>query len=83
VSGRARLCASRVIFDAFGAVVGWSMSTIPRKRRSLARSVAFGRTIQTPKLGARIMRYELTDYEWVAIKRTAEQLYLKADARSL
>jgi hypothetical protein len=24
--------------------------------------------IQTPKLGARIMRYELADYEWVAIK---------------
>jgi hypothetical protein len=35
-----------------------------------ARSVAFGRTpmIQTPKLGARIMRYELADYEWDAIK---------------
>jgi hypothetical protein len=30
----------------------------------------FDRTpvIQTPKLGARIMRYELADYEWVAIK---------------
>jgi hypothetical protein len=24
--------------------------------------------IQTAKLGARIMRYELADYEWVAIK---------------
>ena len=24
--------------------------------------------IQTPKLGARIMRYELADHEWVAIK---------------
>jgi hypothetical protein len=24
--------------------------------------------IQAPKLGARIMRYELADYEWVAIK---------------
>ena len=35
-----------------------------------ARSVAFGRTpvIQTPKLGARIRRYELADHEWVAIK---------------
>jgi transposase len=33
-------------------------------------SVAFGRppVIQTPKLGARIMRYELADCEWVAIK---------------
>jgi hypothetical protein len=30
----------------------------------------FGRTpvIQTPKLGLRIMRYELADYEWAAIK---------------
>jgi len=24
--------------------------------------------IQTPKLGAPIMRYELADYEWLAIK---------------
>ncbi len=24
--------------------------------------------IQTPKPGARIMRYELADYEWIAIK---------------
>jgi len=24
--------------------------------------------IQTPELGARIMRYELADYEWTAIK---------------
>jgi Putative transposase of IS4/5 family (DUF4096) len=34
------------------------------------RGVAFGQTpvIQTPNLGARIMRYELADYEWVAIK---------------
>ena len=24
--------------------------------------------IQAPKLGARIMRYELADYEWTAIK---------------
>ncbi len=48
------------------------MSAMPRKRLKLGqvRSVAFGRTpvIQTPKLGARIMRYELADYEWVVIK---------------
>jgi hypothetical protein len=25
--------------------------------------------IQAPKLEARIMRYELSDYEWTAIKR--------------
>ena len=24
--------------------------------------------IQTPELGARIMRYELADHEWIAIK---------------
>jgi hypothetical protein len=24
--------------------------------------------IQTPELGAQIMRYELADYEWIAIK---------------
>jgi hypothetical protein len=47
------------------------MSASADKRRTgPARSVAFGRTplIQTPKLGARFMRYELADYEWVAIK---------------
>jgi transposase len=48
------------------------MSASARKRRTegRARSVAFGRTpvIQTPKLGARIMRYELADHEWAAIK---------------
>jgi transposase len=48
------------------------MSALPRKHRSpgWARSVAFGRTpvIQAPELGARIMRYELADYEWLAIK---------------
>jgi hypothetical protein len=48
------------------------LSALPRKHRSpgWARSVAFGRTpvIQAPELGARIMRYELADYEWLAIK---------------
>jgi hypothetical protein len=35
-----------------------------------ARSVVFDQppVIQTPKVGARIMRYELADYEWLAIK---------------
>jgi transposase len=35
-----------------------------------ANGIAFGQTpvIQTPELGARIMRYELADYEWTAIK---------------
>ncbi|MGX1424557.1 transposase [Bradyrhizobium elkanii] len=44
------------------------MSAPVPKRRT--RSVAFGRTavIQTPELGARIMRYELADHEWTAIK---------------
>jgi len=33
-------------------------------------SISLGQTsvIQTPKLGARIMRYELADYEWTAIE---------------
>ena len=44
------------------------MSAPVRKRRT--KSVAFGQTavIQTPELGARIMRYELADHEWIAIK---------------
>jgi hypothetical protein len=48
------------------------MSASVRKRRTKERagSVAFGRTavIQTPELGARMMRYELADHEWTAIK---------------
>ncbi|SFV19957.1 Putative transposase of IS4/5 family [Bradyrhizobium arachidis] len=38
--------------------------------RGLPGSVASGQTpvIQASKLGARIMRYELADYEWIAIK---------------
>ena len=51
--------------------VGRLMSASARKRRgSRVGSVAIGQTsvIQTPKLGARIMRYELADYEWAAIK---------------
>jgi hypothetical protein len=50
----------------------WLMSAPVRKRRikSWARSVAFGwnAVIQTPDLEARIMRYELADHEWTAIK---------------
>jgi hypothetical protein len=46
---------SRVIFDGFSGVAGWSMSVLARKRqdRGRARSVAFARTpvIQTPELG--------------------------------
>jgi hypothetical protein len=52
--------------------VGRLMSASACKRQTVAgaRSVAFGQppVIQTPKLGPRIMRYELADYEWVAIK---------------
>jgi transposase len=56
------------------SVVGREISASSRRRRNRTRAraggVAFGRTpvIQTPKLGVRIMRYELADYEWVAIK---------------
>jgi len=43
---------------------------VRERRQDRAKSVAFGQTpvIQTPELGARIMRYELADYEWTAIK---------------
>jgi transposase len=41
------------------------MSASARKRRGSRVGSA---VIQTPKLGARIMRYELADYEWAAIK---------------
>jgi Putative transposase of IS4/5 family (DUF4096) len=35
-----------------------------------ARRIVFGRmpVIQAPKLGLRIMRYELADFEWAALK---------------
>src|SRR3954453_18450472 len=56
------------------------MSAVPRKRSKirLLASVMAGQwrlddaaacVIQAPKLEPRIMRYELTDYEWVAIRR--------------
>jgi hypothetical protein len=40
------------------------------ERWESAKSVAFSRapTIQSPKLSHRIMRYELADHEWVAVK---------------
>jgi len=47
------------------------MSAPVRERcQDRAKSVAFGQApvIQTPELGARIMRYELAYYEWTAIK---------------
>src|SRR5579859_219620 len=57
--------------DSAGGV-GRLMSASACKRQTVAgaRSVAFGQppVIRTPKLGPRIMRYELADYEWVAIK---------------
>jgi transposase len=37
-------------------------------RQDLCRWIAALHTIQTPKLEPRIMRYELTDYEWAAIR---------------
>lgn len=53
-------------------VVGWVMSasTLKASNRDLPGSVAPGQTpvIQVSKLGARIMRFELADYEWNAIK---------------
>ena len=43
---------------------------VRERRQDRAKSVAFGQgpVIQTPELGARILRYELADYEWTAIK---------------
>jgi hypothetical protein len=42
----------------------------PSAEPSAGRSVAFGRAIviQAPEIGTRIMRYELADFEWAAIK---------------
>jgi Putative transposase of IS4/5 family (DUF4096) len=53
-------------FDGFV----WHCRQVDIRYKGQARSVAFGRTpvIQTPKLGARIMRYELADYEWTVIE---------------
>ena len=50
-------------------VVGWLMSASARSARRTGIG-CFGQTavIQTPELGARIMRYELADHEWTAIK---------------
>src|ERR1700751_1474970 len=47
-----------------------SASTAEASKRGLPGSGASGQTpaIQVSKLGARIMRYELADYEWIAIK---------------
>ena len=50
---------------------GYRLSFAPprqRRSRSEALSMAGGLLIQIPKLGSRIMRYELADYEWTAIK---------------
>src|SRR5579862_5867047 len=48
------------------------MSALAQKHRcrGSTRRIVFGRTpvIQAPKLGLRIMRYELADYEWSVIK---------------
>jgi hypothetical protein len=51
-------------------IIGRLMSASARKRPGAGLKVAIGQSsvIQTPKLGARIMRYELADYEWAAIK---------------
>jgi hypothetical protein len=71
-----RRAACHARFGSFStdsaAVADWLMSAFAHERRTRGQvsSVAFGRipVIQTPKRGARIMRYELADYEWIAIK---------------
>jgi hypothetical protein len=60
-------------FSTFSAeIVGWLMSASSPQasKRSLPGSVASAKTpgIQASKLGARIMRYEFADYEWIAIE---------------
>jgi Putative transposase of IS4/5 family (DUF4096) len=69
---RVTKCPVWVIFDGLGSGLRLvDVCFYPQAPdRGQVSSVAFGRTpvIQTPKLGARIMRYELADYEWVAIK---------------
>src|SRR3954452_3521637 len=57
--------------DSAGLLAGWRPRFPESARVWPAKSVVFGRTpmIQIPKLwGLRIMRYELADYEWAAIK---------------
>jgi len=50
-------------------VNGWAGGRLASKRHPGAHvEPALEAVIQTPKLGARIMRYELTDREWAAIK---------------
>ena len=50
-------------------VNGWTGGRLASKRQPGAHvEPALEAVIQTPKLGARIMRYELADYEWTAIR---------------
>ncbi len=52
-------------------IEGWLMSAPVRKRRTRSGPGALRLAellIQTPELGPRIMRYELADHEWTAIK---------------
>jgi Putative transposase of IS4/5 family (DUF4096) len=38
------------------------------RNKQVPAAVGQSSVIQTPKMGARIMRYELADHEWAAIK---------------
>src|SRR5438445_10117423 len=60
-----------VIFDGLGGDVGWLMSASACKRRTRTgqeRCVRTDPRDSNSQTGARIMRYELADYEWLAIK---------------
>jgi hypothetical protein len=72
-------CRRRVIFDRdeassrschFGCAPESrnKIKVLKLPRQAIAVDGVAGRVIQAPKQEHRIMRYELTDFEWVAIK---------------
>ena len=70
--------SGQVIFDRVSQFAAWPASASPRKRTFDGRAgvnrhagyveIGCQAVIQLPNLELRIMRYELTDYEWTAIK---------------
>jgi transposase len=67
----AAACPLWAIFDGFNEAVGKLASALPRKRRTEAGQKRCAWTDphdSNSQTGGRIMRYELADYEWLAIK---------------
>ena len=54
----------------YAAESGSKFRALADSREPLRLDGAAGDAIQSPQLGPRIMRYELSDYEWTAIKPT-------------